>query len=355
MRSSKEHLKRYVRFTTVVRRIEYHAETDDFTVLAQNLANGNKETTDRFTHVIVATGIFSIPRYPPAIPGQETFPGRVLHSHDFRDAREYRDQRLLIIGYGYSGEELGTQTIKYGAKSVVISGRASRGLKWPPGISERPMIERFDGVTAYFKDGTSLDFDTVIYCTGYQASYPFLADDLRLAIPENTFYPDGLYKGVLLAKGGNYKLMYLGTQNQLYSMLMFDFQAQWALQYITGRLEIPKTRQAILDDITKWTSDLSSRDSRHSIIDFQRDYLIDLLSMLSNVTVTKDDIAKMAEIWHGWEDHRNEYFCSFRDHQFRSVFTGSLSPPHHTPWMTAYDDSIDTFINQTPNKISGTD
>ena len=292
-----------------------------------------------------------MPRFPPAIPGKETFPGRVLHSHDFRDAREYKDQRLLIIGFGNSGKELASQTIKFGAKNVVISGNVSRGLKWPPGISERPMIERFDGVTAYFKDGTSSEFDTVIYCTGYQANYPFLPDDLRLKIPENTFYPDGLYKGVLFTAGGNNKLMYLGTQNQHFSMVMFDIQAQWALQYITGQLEIPKTGQAFQDDITEWRSWLSSRDSKHSILDFQRDYIIDLLSMVKSATITKDDIVKMGDIWYSWEDHRNECYCSFRDHQFRSVFTGNMSPLHHTPWMAAYDDSIDTFVNQTPNKI----
>ena len=351
MRSSKENLERYVKFATAVRRIEYHAKTDDFTVLVQNLADKNKETTERFTHVIVATGIFSVPRFPPAIPGQETFPGRVLHSHDFRDAREYKGQRLLIVGFGNSGKDLASMTIKFGAHNVVISGNVSRGLKWPPGISERPMIISFDGRTAYFKDGTSSEFDTVIFCTGYQAKYPFLPDELRLTIPENTFYPDGLYKGVIFTTGGNNKLMYLGSQNQYFSMVMFDIQAQWALQYITGRLEIPKTRQALVDDIAKWASDLSSRDSKHSIIYFQRDYIVDLLSMVESSTITKDDIVKMTDILHRWEDHKYEYYCSYRDHQFRSVFTGNMSLLHHTPWMAAYDDSIGTFVNQTPNKI----
>ena len=352
MRSIKKPLEHYVKFSTIVRRIRYHEKTDDFSVVSQNLPENEAETKERFTHIIVATGIFSVPRFPPPIPGQDTFPGRILHSHDFRDARQFKGQKLLLIGLGYSGEEIGSQTLKYGAKNVIISGRASRGLKWPLGISERPMVERFDGSTAYFKDGSSSEFDVVIYCTGYQAHYPFLPDDLRLNIPENTFYPDNLYKGVLWVHGRNNKIMYLGTQNQLFSMVMFDIQAIWVVQYITGRLQIPKTRETLLRDIEKWRKDLASRTSRHSIIDFTKDFIIDLLGTVSDTIMSAGDIAKMTDYWHDWEDHRNEYFCTFRDHQFASVFTGNMSPAHHTPWMNAYDDSLESFVNQTPNIIS---
>ena len=35
-------------------------------------------------------------------------------------------------------------------------------------------MERFEGRTVYFKDGSTADFDAVLMCTGYQHSYPFL-------------------------------------------------------------------------------------------------------------------------------------------------------------------------------------
>jgi hypothetical protein len=45
-------------------------------------------------------------------------------------------------------------------------------------IKVRPGIERFDGTTVHFSDGTSDDFDTILWATGFHASLPFLDDDL---------------------------------------------------------------------------------------------------------------------------------------------------------------------------------
>lgn len=45
-------------------------------------------------------------------------------------------------------------------------------------ITVRPGIERFDGTTVHFADGTSDDFDTILWATGFHASLPFLDDAL---------------------------------------------------------------------------------------------------------------------------------------------------------------------------------
>ena len=45
-------------------------------------------------------------------------------------------------------------------------------------IKVRPGIERFDGTTVHFSDGTSDDFDTILWATGFHASLPFLDDEL---------------------------------------------------------------------------------------------------------------------------------------------------------------------------------
>ena len=45
-------------------------------------------------------------------------------------------------------------------------------------IKVRPGIERFDGTTVHFSDGTSDDFDTILWATGFHASLPFLDDAL---------------------------------------------------------------------------------------------------------------------------------------------------------------------------------
>ena len=48
--------------------------------------------------------------------------------------------------------------MKYGAKDVIITYRNQpMGFKWPKGIEERPLVQRFDETTAYFKDGTKAE------------------------------------------------------------------------------------------------------------------------------------------------------------------------------------------------------
>lgn len=45
-------------------------------------------------------------------------------------------------------------------------------------VRVRPEIERFDGNTVFFTDGTSGEYDTILWATGFHSSLPFLSDDL---------------------------------------------------------------------------------------------------------------------------------------------------------------------------------
>lgn len=51
-------------------------------------------------YAIVATGHFSTPNFP-LVGGLAGFYGRVLHAHDFRDAREFSGQNNIIFGTRY--------------------------------------------------------------------------------------------------------------------------------------------------------------------------------------------------------------------------------------------------------------
>ena len=86
---------------------------------------------EEFDNVIVASGHFSVPNVPE-YPGFDKFNGRVLHAHDFRDAREFAGKDLLLLGSSYSAEDIGSQCWKYGAKSITVAYRnAPMGFNWP--------------------------------------------------------------------------------------------------------------------------------------------------------------------------------------------------------------------------------
>ena len=122
------------------------------------------------------------------------------------------------------------------------------GFKWPEGIEELPLVTKFEGATAHFRDGSTREVDAVILCTGYQHHFPFMEDSLRLRT-RNRLWPPGLYKGVVWMD--NPKLAYLGMQDQYYTFSMFDAQAWYVRDVIMGRIELP-SREEMEKDAAQW-------------------------------------------------------------------------------------------------------
>jgi trimethylamine monooxygenase len=331
-------VRRYVRFNSAVRWVAFDRDSGSFTLRSKDLASGtHREET--FDYVINASGHFSTPNVP-YFPGLERFPGRVMHAHDFRDAVEFAGKDLLIVGGSYSAEDIGIQCHKYGAQSVTICYRTKpMGFKWPPGFSERPLLTKVVGKTVHFGDGSSREVDAIILCTGYLHHYPWLPDDLRLD-GRNRLYPPGLYKGVFWQSLPS--LMYIGAQDQYYTFNMFDAQAWYARDVILGRIELPPpaTRAA---DIEAWLAAEAQVADAFDAIDFQTDYVRDLLS---SVDYPPLDVARVAELFKEWEHHKAEDILTYRDRTYPSVITGTMSPVHHTRWMEALDDSMASFLGK---------
>jgi cation diffusion facilitator CzcD-associated flavoprotein CzcO len=78
-------------------------------------------TADSVIHadaLVVATGIVANP-VAPDFPGQERFRGRVLHSVEYRNPDPFRGQRVLVVGVGNSGGEIGSELAAAGAHVTV--------------------------------------------------------------------------------------------------------------------------------------------------------------------------------------------------------------------------------------------
>ena len=321
-----------IRFNTAVRWVSW-----DGSRFSVSVDDRTGSRTEEFDYVIVATGHFSTPNVPE-YPGFDTFPGRIMHSHDFRDASEFAGRDLLVMGSSYSAEDIALQSAKYGAKSVTISYRsAPMGFGWPSGISEVPGLERMDGRLARFTDGTSREVDAIVLCTGYQHSFPFIADDLRLRTA-NLLCTPNLYNGVLWID--NPRMMYLGMQDQYYTFSMFDLQAWYARDVILGRLPVPP-REDMAAHIDGWTARLSTLANPEEEIDYQADYLRDLMKDTDYPDFDLDLTRRHFKVW---EHHKEESITGYRDRAFTSPCTGSQAPLHHTPWWTEPDDTLATFL-----------
>ena len=324
-------IRDYIHFETAVRYVEHNPETDLFSIRIQNIKNGTSRTED-FDHVVVASGHLSTPNIP-SFEGMDNFPGRIVHSHDFRDAREYFGQQVLIIGSGLSAEDIALQLFKFGAKSIVISYRTKPlGFKWPERIIEVPLLTRLDGKTGHFRDGSKWDFDSIILCTGYRHHFPFMAPDLCLNTA-NLMYPENLYKGIFLQSQP--RVAYLGMNKFTFGFPGLDIQAWYVRDFLLGRISIPHAEERF-KEAAEWLEREKLAPDLVGEILFSASYFKDLLSAIDYPTVNFDG---SLSIGRDFSISKLENILEYRDKIFTSYYTGTEAAKNQIPWIDA-DRSI---------------
>ncbi|WP_078120334.1 flavin-containing monooxygenase [Thiosocius teredinicola] len=339
-RVEKADVRKHIRFNTPVRNVEFDDATAKFTVTVHDHATDNVYA-EEFDYVICASGHFSTPNVPH-FEGFEKFGGRILHAHDFRDALEFKDKTVLVVGSSYSAEDIGSQCYKYGAKRLISCYRtAPMGYKWPENWDEKPNLVRVSTDTAYFADGSEAKVDAIILCTGYLHHFPFLPEELRLKT-NNRLWPLSLYKGVVWED--NPKFFYLGMQDQWYTFNMFDAQAWYVRDIIMGRIALPATKEEMTAHSMKWRERELTLETAEEMYTYQGDYILELIEATDYPTF---DIPGTNKTFLDWKKHKKENIMTFRDHSYRSLMTGTMSPPHHTPWMEALDDSLEAYLSDS--------
>lgn len=218
------------RFETRVTRLEPQGGGWDLT------SDGPEgEHTRWYAGVVLANGTLAEPNLP-AFPG--TFTGELMHTSAYRSPAELAGRRVLLIGAGNSGCDIAVDAVHHAASVDMsvrrgyyfvpryLFGRPSdtlnQGRPLPARIKQavdsrvlraftgdpvrfgfpkpdyriyeshpivntmilnhlgqgdlriRPDIDRFDGSTVRFRDGTADDYDLVLLATGYTLDYPFV-------------------------------------------------------------------------------------------------------------------------------------------------------------------------------------
>ncbi|GLZ73513.1 MULTISPECIES: NAD(P)-binding domain-containing protein [Burkholderiaceae] len=335
-RVEKAGVRKYIRFSNVVRDVKFDEASQTFSLTSYDYAN-NVARTETFDYVVCASGHFSAP-HAPQFPGFESFGGRILHAHDFRDALEFKDKDILIVGSSYSAEDIGSQCYKYGARSITSCYRTEpMGYHWPENWEEKPLLERVSGNTAYFADGTSKSVDAIILCTGYKHHFPFLPDDLRL-VTANRLWPLDLYKGVFWEN--NPRFIYLGMQDLWYSFNMFDAQAWYARDVILGRIALPSKAEMKAENL-EWRAREEKLVTNQDMFEFQGGYIQTLIDATDYPSF---NIAGVNQTFLEWKKDKHDDIMGYRNKSYRSLMTGNQSPAHHTPWLEALDDSLEAYL-----------
>lgn len=223
-------LRDLFRFRTAVTRLEPRADGWDLTVTGPD-----GEETRWYAGVVLANGTLAEPHIP-TFRGE--FTGELRHTSTYSSPRQLAGKRVLLIGAGNSGCDIAVDAVHHADAVDVsvrrgyyfvpryLFGRPSdtlnQGRPLPPRIKQaidtrvlraftgdpvrfgfprpdyrlyeshpivntlilqhlgqgdlriRPDIDRFDGPTVHFRDGSADDYDLVLLATGYRLDYPFV-------------------------------------------------------------------------------------------------------------------------------------------------------------------------------------
>jgi dimethylaniline monooxygenase (N-oxide forming) len=249
-----------------------------------------------FDAVVVASGHQGRPAHPS---WAADFTGDYLHSNSYRRPEPFAGQRVLVVGVGNSGLDIAADLAPFAARTlssarspVLIMPRMILGVPsarvlakinrpWLPWVAQRqvmrwvsrifhgtpeqwgfrtprtrthpasnatymahvsygrigvhPGVERVEGRTVVFSDGSRTDVDTVIAATGYEIDLPFLPKQVspvterRLEAYRRVVHPDwpGLYfVGFFNVSGGA-------------NISMMDVQSRLTAAVLRGDVELP--------------------------------------------------------------------------------------------------------------------
>ena len=77
-----------------------------------------QDTLHASPNLVVSTGYARQPLIP-AWPGLGSFPGKVIHSSEYRNGSVFERQRVLVVGFGNSGGEIAIDLYEHGAKPCI--------------------------------------------------------------------------------------------------------------------------------------------------------------------------------------------------------------------------------------------
>nr|XP_006128359.1 flavin-containing monooxygenase FMO GS-OX-like 4 [Pelodiscus sinensis] len=192
------------------------------------------QATERFDAVFVCSGHYSEPFVPP-IPGLETFPGRLLHSHAYRSPEPFAGHTVVLLGAGPSGVDLALQLAPV-ARRVTLSHRQAPVAGLPGSVLQLAPVVAIAGDMVQFGDGTMQRADTLIFCTGYRYHFPFLpVAHLGLQITEQAVVP--LYRHLLSPRCP--RLFFIGLCQQICPFPHFHCQLLFCLAVLQGTCHLP--------------------------------------------------------------------------------------------------------------------
>lgn len=197
------------------------------------------------------------PKIPP-IPGIDKFPGRVMHSHEYRYPEGFEGKKVVLLGAAASGVDISID-LRNSAQAVYLSHHGKQFKCKLPDILEQhqDIKEVFADGKVLFQDGQTRQADCIIFCTGYNFSFPFLTDDCNITVRDNRI--THLYKHLFNIKHPS--MSFIGLGIRICPFPQFSLQAQLVLGVLSGKVTLPSKEEMLSEEekdfeekMSKWNN-----------------------------------------------------------------------------------------------------
>ncbi|XP_078484088.1 uncharacterized protein LOC100175875 [Ciona intestinalis] len=288
-------LRNHIEFSTLVEKVEPLEPENRFTKWEVTTYHvSTKQTScNVFDGVMVCNGHYSIPRVPD-IEGMSDFPGRLIHSHDYRAPQDFENRTVVILGAKSSGTDIALDLAPHATK-VVMSHKGSKfQSELPANVEERPVPSRFTQTGVDFVDGTHIECDVFMFCTGYKFTFPFLGN--LVSIDNNRITP--LYKHLINIKYPTLSL--IGACSVICPFPQFHCQVNYAISLMDGSAKLLSEEEMLEDEKqdfkTRIESGLPARHA-HLMGHRQWDYNNDLAD-LCGIQRISDNVRLLYDLCH---------------------------------------------------------
>ncbi|MFQ6633269.1 hypothetical protein Gotur_011728 [Gossypium turneri] len=182
----------------------------------------------------------------------DTWPGLQMHSHNYRTPEQFENKIVVLIGNGPSATDI-LREISPLAKQVHLAFRGSDikliNLKnydnaWP----HSPIECAHEDGKVVFQDGSIVEADVIIHCTGYKFHLPFLKSNGIVTVDDNRVGP--LYKHIFPPSLALW-LSFVGLNYRALVFRVIELQAIWVAKVLSGKVKLP-TQEAMAASVEEF-------------------------------------------------------------------------------------------------------
>ncbi|KAF5207774.1 Flavin-containing monooxygenase fmo gs-ox-like [Thalictrum thalictroides] len=285
-------LSELIRFETEVIHVELLKEEAEGKWIVRSQGKNKNVEDEVYDAVVVCNGHNTKPCVAE-IPGIDVWPGKQLHSHNYRVSDPFSNKVVVLIGSSASAVDISREIARV-AKEVHISSRSVTNkflttnhfhfdYLW---LHSMVKSAHEDG-SVVFEDGSSVTADFILHCTGYTYDFPFLDSCSIVNVDDNRVGP--LYKHVFPPQFAPW-ISFIGIPWKVVPFPLYELQSKWVARILSGKVSLPSQENMISDMeafYSKFEAAGGPKRYTHNIVDYQFKYY-DLVAAQCGVPLSEE-------------------------------------------------------------------